>query len=183
MAQCCRSEVAVYVTAFILYFAVFICQIWRYVGAAIDPGIGIHDIGWQRAAGDTTAALHAINGVLVTFVWVIGKKTHWTLIWACAVTFITCMLVQCAITGSDMCLLAHGDIGYAQVGLDYAIMSTQVLFVTLILAYNMRWRPERSMLDPAGSGLSYAMMDDDEETGSNAGDVPLTGITSSSERH
>ena len=140
------SEVSVYVVAFLLYFAVFICQIWRYVGASIDPGMGIHDVTWQRAAGDTTAAMHAITGVLIVFIWVIGKRTHWLLIWATSVMFVTCLMVQTAITGSDMCLLAHGDIGYVQVGLDYSILSTQVLFISLILAYNLRWRPERSML-------------------------------------
>lgn len=171
------TEVSVYVSAFLLYFAVFICQIWRFVGASIDPGIGIHDIGWQRAAGDTTAAMHAITGVLIVFIWVIGKRTHWILIWAVAVMFTTCLLVQTAITGSDMCLLAHGDIGYTQVGLDYAILSTQVLFISLILTYNMRWRPERSMLDPAGSDMSYAMMSDPEDgdTDETLDEVPLTG--------
>lgn len=168
------SEVSVYVVAFLLYFAVFICQIWRYVGASIDPGLGIHDIGWQRAAGDTTAAMHAITGVLIVFIWVIGKRTHWLLIWATTVMFTTCLLVQTAITGSDMCLLAHGDIGYVQVGLDYSILSTQVLFISLILAYNMRWRPERSMLDPAGSDMSYAMMDNPNRDDDELDEVPLT---------
>lgn len=166
------SEVSVYVGAFLLYFAVFICQIWRFVGASIDPGIGIHDVTWQRAAGDTTAAMHAILGVLIVFIWVIGKRTHWLLIWATSVMFTTCLMVQTAITGADMCLLAHGDIGYVQVGLDYSILSTQVLFISLILAYNLRWRPERSMLDPGGSDMSYAMM---ENTASD-GDEELTEV-------
>lgn len=166
------SEVAVYVVAFLLYFAVFICQIWRYVGASIDPGLDIHDIGWQRAAGDTTAAMHAITGVLIVFIWVIGERTHWSLLWATAVMYSTTLLVQTAITGADMCLLAHGDIGYTQVGLDYAILSTQVLFLSLILTYNMRWRPERSMLDPEGSDVAYAMMEPEQPA---MADVPLTG--------
>ena len=166
----CTTQIAVYICSFLLYFAVFICQIWRYIGASIDPGLGIHDIGWQRAAGDTTAALHAITGVLIVFIWVIGKRTHWLLIWATAVMFITCMLVQTAITGADMCMLAHGSISYTQVGLDYAILSTEVLFISLILAYNLRWRPERSMLDSERPDNSYAAMPMDE-----LNDIPLTG--------
>ena len=166
----CNTQIVVYVSAFLLYFAVFICQIWRFVGASIDPGLGIHDIGWQRAAGDTTAVLQAITGVLIVFIWVIGKRTHWLLIWASAVTFTTCVLVQTAITGADMSLLAQGAITYTQVGLDYAILSTQVLYISLIVAYNMRWRPESSMLDPVTTDDGYAAMPMDR-----LNDVPLTG--------
>lgn len=167
----CKSPIAIYVGSFLLFFAVFIIQIWRFVGASIDPGLGIHDIGWQRAAGTTTAALHAITGVLIVFIWVIGKRTHWLLIWATSVMFITDLLVQTAITGADMCLLAHGSITYAQVGLDYAILSTEVLFISLILAYNMRWRPSASMLDNSEpkADYGYAAM----PAGFN--DMPLNG--------
>ncbi len=168
----CTTQIAVYICSFLLYFAVFITQIWRFVGASIDAGIGIHDIGWQRAAGDTTAALHAITGVLIVFIWVIGRRTHWLLIFATAVMFTTDLLVQTAITGADMCLLAHGSIGYTQVGLDYAILSTEVLFITLIVTYNMRWRPEKSLLDQPNEAVGYAAMP--TEPGLN--DVPLTEI-------
>ena len=166
----CTTQIAVYICSFLLYFTVFITQIWRFVGASIDDGMGIHDIGWQRAAGDTTAALHAITGVLIVFIWVIGRRTHWLLIWATAAMFTSCLLVQTAITGADMCLLAHGSIGYTQVGLDYAILSSEVLFISLIVAYNMRWRPEKSMLDPPNTGVGYAAM----PTSGIPTDVPIT---------
>lgn len=168
-------QVVVYVAAFLLYFSVFITQIWRFVGASISPGLGIHDIAWQRAAGDSTAALQAIAGVLVVFIWVIGRRTHFLLIFAVAAVFGTSVLVQTAITGADMCMLAHGTIGYTQVGLDYAILSADVLFLSLICSYNLRWRPERSMLDPAGGDVSYAAM---PPPGDELNDVPLNGAAS-----
>jgi hypothetical protein len=49
-----------------------------------------------------------------------------------------------------------------------------VLFISLILAYNLRWRPERSMLDPAGSDMSYAMMDNPNRDDDELDEVPLT---------
>ena len=141
------------VTSFLFFLMYVIVSLVRYTGD--NPGFG------YNASGYICVAMMSCAAILLLFIRVIGKDSHWTLFWAVGAIGVSCTLVQTAITGADMCqALQLNATTTTVITTDFFVLGINAVFWTLLVAYVNEWRPYQT-----SDNLRYGLMTAPENSG------------------